>query len=504
VARTGPSTTTTVAPGTVSALLRKLAHAPPRELARPPALKRGQMVGRFEIVREIGRGGFGVVFEARDREGGEAFALKALRLGGRIDLKGERLLKEAEAAARLSHPNIVAVRDVVHCDERPCLVLELLQGCTLGERLARGPISVLEALRIGVEVAKGIAHAHGHGVIHRDLTPGNVFLCDEGQVKILDFGMAHAFGRRKLEGGTRAYMAPEQCRGAPEDERTDVFALGIVLHEMLSGKHPFAADTAPERFDDPPWLEIRGAPTLAEIVRRMLEKDPVDRPRDGEEVLTALVAVQERLDRHPPPALSVRVRRPSRRRVRAALLVASSALVAAVLTFAWSQKRSAAVAARPEGTAPMSAPARRPEGQARPEPPVVSDPVQPQPAANPARIARPIGPPSATPRRDSASAASGAGPVAPRPRVRYCRDSIGAVSTPPAATGEGVLTIAAEPYGRFFIDGKPHGETPGECLVTAGAYVLKAVHPELGTVEAKVNVGPGRRVSWTADFLKER
>jgi len=155
------------------------------------------------------------------------------------DVRQERLLREAEAAARLSHPNIVTLYDVGRSPQGPYLILELLRGGTLAQRLRQGRLPVREALRVAVEMAKGLAHAHSQGVVHRDVKPGNVFLCDDGQVKLLDLGMAHAFGHRTFAGGTPAYMAPEQWRGAPEDERTDVFAQGVVLFETLAGAVPF-------------------------------------------------------------------------------------------------------------------------------------------------------------------------------------------------------------------------------------------------------------------------
>ncbi len=148
----------------------------------------------------------------------------------------------ASAAARCSHPNIVTLHDVGRSEHGPYLVLEFLQGVTLARRLEAGPLPVREALRVAVEVARGLAHAHAHGVIHRDLTPGNVFVCHDGRVKVLDLGMAHAFGRPRAAGGTPAYMAPERVAGAPEDERADVFALGVVLYRMLTGTLPFAGD----------------------------------------------------------------------------------------------------------------------------------------------------------------------------------------------------------------------------------------------------------------------
>ncbi len=296
-----------VKPGTLSALLQEIAAAPRGERggAWEPVLRPGAVVGRFELVRELGRGGFGVVWEAKDRELGRSVAFKAVRAGDRGNVREERLLREAEAAARLSHPNIVTLYDVGRSEQGPYLVLELLSGSTLGKRTAQGPLSLGETLRIGVEVAKGIAHAHAHGVVHRDLTPGNVFLCDDGRVKVLDFGLAHAFGQRRVGGGTRAYMAPEQARGAPEDERTDVFAFGVILYQMLSGELPFEGKGR-QRSRPAPGLEIPGAPALGELVTLMLERDPLRRPRDGEQVLAALSAVEAELEQLPtgvaPPA----------------------------------------------------------------------------------------------------------------------------------------------------------------------------------------------------------
>ncbi|HEU4382648.1 MAG TPA: protein kinase [Anaeromyxobacteraceae bacterium] len=285
----------TLRPGELSALIEQLARGPPAErgAAWKDALRPGAVIGRFELVREIGRGGFGVVYEARDRELGRLVAFKAVRAGFRSDARAERLLREAEAAALLSHPNIVTLFDVGQSPQGPYLVMELLRGLTLAERIERGPLPVRDALRIFVEMAKGLAHAHAQGVTHRDLKPGNVFLCDDGQVKVLDLGMAHAFGHRKVDGGTPAYMAPEQWRGAPEDERTDVFAMGVVLFEMIAGAPPFASEagSSVRGATAAPDLAIPEEPGLRDLIRRMLAQDPVKRPRDAGEVLAALTAL---------------------------------------------------------------------------------------------------------------------------------------------------------------------------------------------------------------------
>jgi tripartite ATP-independent transporter DctP family solute receptor len=306
-----------VRPGAISALLQDLFRDDDaRDAGAVAAFHAGQVVGRFELVREIGRGGFGVVYEARDRELRRPVAVKAVRVGGALDARQQRLLYEAEAAARLAHPNIVTLYDVGHCDDGPYLVLELLRGQALEARLKEGALPVKDAIRIAIEVARGLAHAHAQGVVHRDLTPGNVFLCDDGQVKILDFGMAHAFGRRKVDGGTLAYMAPEQVSDAPEDERTDVFALGVILHRMLAGELPFPAG-ALGRERSAPELVTEGCPALGRLVASMLERSPLRRPRDGGAVLAALSALER--DRADPGAAVSRRKAGATRAARPAL-----------------------------------------------------------------------------------------------------------------------------------------------------------------------------------------
>jgi eukaryotic-like serine/threonine-protein kinase len=306
-------------PGALSALLAEVVRPAPEKADAPQLLAPGSVVDRFELVKEIGRGGFGVVWEARDRELGRTVALKVLA-AVRPGVRDDRLLREAEAAARLTHPNIVTLFDVGRVDGVPYLVLEFLRGASLAARLAQGPLALGEALRIAVEVAKGLAHAHENGVVHRDLTPGNVFLCEDGQVKILDFGMAHAFGRRRLDGGTPGYMAPEQVERAPEDERTDVFALGILLYQMLSGRVPYPLE-GHGRWRRPPELEVEGHPALGLLVQRMLAPRPTDRPRDAGEVLSALSAFEKELARSGGSAGRVRRRRRAGPRAAAAVAV---------------------------------------------------------------------------------------------------------------------------------------------------------------------------------------
>lgn len=318
------------APGTVSALILRLARTPtlaPDEAWSIP-LRPGDLVGRYEITREIGRGGFGVVYEAQDRTLGRAVAVKTVRPGRALAADGGAawLQEEAEAIASLSHPGIVAVYDVGEADGAPYVVEELLRGETLEQRLERrGPLPCLEAVRIARDVATALDYAHARGVIHRDLKPANVFLCEDGGIKLLDFGLAHVFGHARggpRGGGTPAYLAPERWRGEPEDARADLFSLGVLLYVMLSGKAPYAATESHSTVTEPgppPELPVKGAPRrLAALIERALAKEREARPASAGAFLQELVAVQRRLEA-----------RPRRRRQLAVLLAVAVAAAAA-------------------------------------------------------------------------------------------------------------------------------------------------------------------------------
>jgi TolB-like protein/Tfp pilus assembly protein PilF len=257
-------------------------------------------------------------------------AFKAVRAGDQSSLRAEVLTREAEAVAQLAHPNLVTLYDVGRCEHGPYLVLELLRGQPLSERLEQGKMPVRETLHLATEVAKGLAHAHATGVVHRDLKPANVLVCDDGRVKVLDFGLAHVFGRTRISGGTPAFMAPEQWEDAPEDERTDIFALGVILYRSLSGELPFAGKSSGSTA---PRLGVPDLPELGELVGQMLARSPVDRPRNGAAVLAALQRITELLPQSSgSPEAPVRVRR-RLGWLRTALWVGAAAVLVPLATF---------------------------------------------------------------------------------------------------------------------------------------------------------------------------
>ncbi len=222
---------------------------------------------RYRILGELGRGGMGVVHEALDTTLGRRVALKILPPERVADPeRRERFLREARAASALNHPGIVTVHDLGNAEGLDFIVMELVEGETLADRIARGPLALGPALGIAAQVADALSRAHSAGIVHRDLKPSNVMVTPEGTAKILDFGLAKLVEPPAGEGGdtlrlrrldqgesaegillgTVPYMSPEQAAGKPVDARSDVFSFGVVLYEMLTGRHPFRQPTALE------------------------------------------------------------------------------------------------------------------------------------------------------------------------------------------------------------------------------------------------------------------
>jgi eukaryotic-like serine/threonine-protein kinase len=268
-------------------------------------LPAGTLLGPYEIVSAIGAGGMGEVYEARDTKLGRNVAIKVLPEAFAHD--GERLSRfqrEARMLAALNHPNIATIFGLEQCGDVHYLVMELVPGRTLAERLTIGPFGIEEALKIGGQIAEALEAAHLQRVIHRDLKPGNVKVTPEGRVKVLDFGLAKAFevAEQDLpkaptltsmgteEGrilGTPTYMSPEQARGKPVDKRTDIWAFGCVFYELLSGRRAFQADTVSDTLvkvleREPDWKALPAATPakVRDLLQRCLEKDVSRRLHD--------------------------------------------------------------------------------------------------------------------------------------------------------------------------------------------------------------------------------
>jgi eukaryotic-like serine/threonine-protein kinase len=257
---------------------------------------------RYELLEKLGRGGMGTVYRATDRQSGHVVALKFLADGLAEDtVLKRRFQREAQAAAGLDHVNIGAIHGVEETEEgRLFIVMPYYGGGTLKSTIAQGPLPVADAIGCAAQVADGLAHAHAAGVIHRDIKPANLMFAGDGSLKILDFGIAKIAGekltRTGLVLGTLAYMSPEQAAGGTLDHRTDLWALGAVFHEMLTGRPPFAAASIELLFravrqEEPAAIRSlrpevpRG---IEAVVSRLLQKDPGRRFPDAGSVAAAL------------------------------------------------------------------------------------------------------------------------------------------------------------------------------------------------------------------------
>jgi hypothetical protein len=324
-------------------------------------LEPGQTLSHYRVVEKIGEGGMGSVWKALDTRLDRSVALKVLpeRVAG--DPRAlARFEREARAVAALSHPHILAVHDVGHVDGVHFVVMELLEGETLKQRLAEAPLPLRRAVELAGQIARGLAAAHDKGIVHRDLKPDNVFVTRDGQVKLLDFGLAkldpaRAGATSDSEGatvtrqtdpgvvlGTVGYMSPEQVRGREADARSDIFALGVVLYEMVTGKRAFSGDSSVETLNailkeepaDLQEISREVSPALERIIRHCLEKRPEERFQSARDVAFDLEA-------HTDPSTSGAVEAidaaPSKPRIRTlawlagAVLLAGGALAAGLL-----------------------------------------------------------------------------------------------------------------------------------------------------------------------------
>ena len=278
----------------------------------------GRTLGHYQITEKLGEGGMGVVYRAHDEQLDRDVAIKVLPAASFDDPSAKaRLLREARTASRLNHPHICTIHEVGEHDGQAFIAMELVEGRRLSSLLERGALPVDEVQRYGIQLADALAHAHGRSIVHRDLKSANVIITPEGRAKVLDFGLAKHQSAADLSKtvtqgmdtltapgmvvGTLAYMAPEQLRGRPADTRSDIWALGVVLYEMASGRRPFQGNTgfelssaiigqAPPPIPPGPMGPL--PPELRTIIERCLAKDPAERYQSSGDVRAAMEAVQ--------------------------------------------------------------------------------------------------------------------------------------------------------------------------------------------------------------------
>ncbi|RSM56648.1 serine/threonine protein kinase [Actinoplanes sp. ATCC 53533] len=421
--------------------------------------------GRYTLLDELGRGGMAVVWHARDEVLGRSVAVKVLagRYAGDAQSRA-RIRDEARAAATLSHPNIAQVYDYGESDEHgrpvPYVVMELVHGITLQQRMQSGLIPPAQIFRICGQVAAALAAAHADGLVHRDIKPGNVMVTQEG-AKVVDFGLAAVAGPADPEAalfGTPAYLAPERLTGGPVEPASDVYALGVLMYRLLAGESPWTVDSTTQMLSAHVYVEPAPLPRLSEVppqvadlVNRCLRKEPAERPSAAQVAMTlARAAVLKPPSPLPSPAESVAPIRPRKRLVLGGI---AAAVAAAVLLWLF----------LPEG-------AGNGADVATSAPPLIS--------GRSATGAAPGGP-AATPTQPAAVA-----PDRSRAVPSVAASSSAAVSPPPAETGEPTVPATGP---------NPTTEpTPAEPIADVRTFTSRG-----GTIDARCVAGRAELVSWT-------
>ncbi|MEY2668676.1 MAG: hypothetical protein RJA59_1314 [Pseudomonadota bacterium] len=519
-------------------------------------------LGKYLLIEPIASGGMAEVWRA-EVAGPAGFvkqvAVKLVRADrGDDDEMVRMFLQEARLAGSLHHANIVHVFDLDFVEGRYAIAMELVHSKSLREVLDRCReqnvrFGLPRAVHVAAQVARALAYAHRPvaeggvaGLVHRDVSPHNVLVSFEGEVKLTDFGIARVPGAGSLTGpgmlkGKLGYMAPEQASDAPVDARADLFALGVVLWETSTGQRLFARDnevatlralTGADPIVPPSFWNEGVPPALDAIVLGLLERDPARRIATADEVAARLAEVELELARtpeerdlrplmrrlwpgevpsrptptpsppratprpSPSPAEATTATWPAPRGARAPILFALGLLVAMAVGTGWwvgSGLRSPAATvapgpADPAPATPASTPVEPPPAPATASALPAPAPVQADVRAAPVALAGdaaagPASPPARSPSRPRA-----------RPAVLASSDALEGLELPPAATGEGILFVNAQPWAEIHLDGRAEGYTPREMRLAAGRHRLRLVHPTRGTVERVAEVRAGERL----------
>ncbi|MFC1540092.1 tetratricopeptide repeat protein [Gemmatimonadota bacterium] len=314
----------------------------------------GTTIGRYTIIDRLGEGGMGTVWMAEDTTLGRKVALKFLQEESSSEEVQARFVREAKAASALDHPNICTVYEIDETDDgRIYISMAYCEGETVSEKIAAGPLKLPDALDIAIQIGRGLARAHTEGIVHRDIKPGNTIVTLDDTVKIVDFGLAKLSGATQLTRtgmmmGTAAYMSPEQIRGEAVDHRTDIWALGVVLYEMLVGRPPFESEHEQgvalaiiSNEPEPVTAQRARLPMdLERVLAKALQKNPAERYQHIDDMLVDLEAIQREVNQPTTTRLAARESLPKgilvrRRRRPAALIAGASVILALILAIAF-------------------------------------------------------------------------------------------------------------------------------------------------------------------------
>jgi serine/threonine protein kinase len=440
-----------------------------------------QTIGRFTILNEIGRGSYGVVYAAHDPVLGREVAIKLIPLTPDEQFRTQieaNFLREAKSAGGMSHPSIVTVYDAGQTDAFAYIAMERLHGQDLHEYLVDGNrMSPRQAAAMMMRVADAIHYANKRGLVHRDIKPSNIFLSRDLKPKLLDFGTALAPVAEPAQRGTRQlvgtpnYMSPEQARGAALDARSDIFSLGTILYELLSGRRAFDGRTIDETLDSvltaspKPLDKLRPDTPLAllDVVRKAMAKAPSDRFQKASELRNALA---EFVDGTRPGAsdVSVATRPPvaaPSHRSPGRIALAVFALAVALIVIAAALRREPQPTPVSEAATPM---------------PVIPPPAPPAPEVAP---------------QATASDAGAAAKSETRPPARK-RDTLEAAQPP----SDGSLALAVSPWGEVFVNGEARGVSPPLTQLTlpAGVHSVEIRNSSSPPFIARVEVRPGEKI----------
>ncbi|HEY2905550.1 MAG TPA: protein kinase [Vicinamibacterales bacterium] len=425
-----------------------------------------ETIGKYQIVRVLGQGGMGRVYEAVDPIIGRRVAIKTISANIVADEEARaRFFREAQAAGRLSHHNLITIYDIGEADGSPYIVMEYLDGADLSRTIRGGRLSYDRKLQIMIDVCEGLAYAHGRDIVHRDIKPANIFITAHGQLKILDFGLARGTLSDVTQTGrivgTPNYMAPEQIRGDEVDHRADIFAAGVVFYELLSGRKAFEGDSVAttmykvlESHPQPVHLlDSALPPALSLVVERALAKEKTARYQTSSELLDALLQMRGSPARDVPTPMPQPVRvaeiaappaaRQARRRplvIAAAIVVLTIGSAAYLMTIGRSEKEqpTTSVAKVQPPAEPLPSPAVPPAPAVPAPPPAVPAPpprVRSEPAPQKKESLPAVRPPESTAER----------PAVPREKPPAAADVPQPAVAPPPAVVPIAPPFAAPP-----------------------------------------------------------